>query len=46
MLVLDQAFPESNLILTVRESGEACYASYVRHQTQRLGLDRLQRRAN
>ena len=40
-VVLDSAFPGSKFILTVRESGEACHASYVRHQTQRLGLGRL-----
>jgi len=40
-VVLDQAFPGSKFILTVRDSAEACYASYVRHQSQRLGRDRL-----
>ena len=41
-VVLDQAFPESKFILTIRRGGgDASYASLVRHQTQRLGLDRL-----
>ena len=41
-IVLDQEFPGSKFILTVRSGGgEACYDSYLRHQSQRLGLNRL-----
>lgn len=40
-VVMDQAFPESKFILTVRDSAEEHYQSWIRHQSQRLGLDRL-----